>query len=100
MIIKRELNIEVLVFFLWCYLMEGEKICFYMYGCEIIFDWEVGSLVIWKGVGFDGKELVFVIGELLEYKREELLCLMFFDLNMGIMDLLENYLEMIYCLEF
>lgn len=96
MTIKRELNIDAPVSLLWSYLTEGEKTRLYMFGCEIISDWELGSSVIWKGVGPDGKELVFVKGELLEYKEEELLRMTLFDPNMGIADSPENYLEMTY----
>lgn len=99
MIIERELTINAPVSLLWRYLTEGEKTRLYMYGCEIISDWEEGSSVIWKGVGPDGNELVFVTGELLAYKKEELLRLTLFDPNMGIADIPENYLEMTYRLE-
>nr|MBX2877685.1 SRPBCC domain-containing protein [Saprospiraceae bacterium] len=78
------------------YLTEGEKTRLYMFGCEIISDWEIGSPVIWTGVGPDGQELVFVKGDLLEYKKEELLRLTLFDPNMGLADLPKNYLEMVY----
>lgn len=99
MIIKRELTINAPVDLLWRYLTEGEKTRLYMFGCEIISDWAIGSPVIWKGVGPDGKELVFVKGDLLEYKKEELLRLTLFDPNMGLADAPKNYLEMVYRLE-
>lgn len=98
MIIKRELTVNAPASILWSYLIEGEKTKLYMYGCEIISDWELGSLVEWKGIGPDGKELIFVKGHLLDYKTEELLRMTLFDPNMGIADVPDNYLEMTYTL--
>lgn len=99
MTIKRELTINAPVELLWRYLTEGEKTRLYMFGCEIISDWTIGSPVIWKGLGPDGQELVFVKGDLLEYKKEELLRLTLFDPNMGLADIPKNYLEMVYRLQ-
>lgn len=98
MIIHRELTINAPASLLWSYLTQGEKTKLYMYGCEIISDWNVGSPVDWKGIGPDGKELIFVRGHLLDYKKEELLRMTLFDPNMGIADVPENYLEMTYTL--
>ncbi|WP_106793209.1 SRPBCC domain-containing protein [Aquimarina sp. Aq78] len=71
----------------------------YMYGCEVISDWEVESLILWKGQTEDGKEVTYVKGKIVECKKGELVTFTMFDPNMEIEDIPENYLSLTYDLK-
>jgi len=42
----------------------------YMFGCEVVSDWKVGSPVLWKGIA-DGQELVHVKGNVVSIQRKK-----------------------------
>ena len=44
---------------LWDTLTKPEETKKYMYGCETVSDWQIGSSLIWRGV-YDGKQMDFV----------------------------------------
>lgn len=68
----------------------------YMFGCEALSDWKVGSPLIWKG-NFDGVELVAVKGSILEIQPGKFLAYTVIDPNNpSIPDLPENYLTVTY----
>ena len=61
----------------------------YMYGCEAISDWQVGSPLIWKGTA-DGK--VYVKGNIVKITPGKLLQYTTIDPNSGMEDVPSNYL--------
>jgi uncharacterized protein YndB with AHSA1/START domain len=64
----------------------------YMFGCEALSDWKVGSPLIWKG-NFNGVELVAVKGSIVAIQPEKYLEYTVIDPNNpAIPDLPENYL--------
>ncbi len=65
----------------------------YMFGCELLSDWKIGSSVIWKGSA-DGK--VYVKGNLLKIEPNKFLQFTVFDPNMGIEDMPSNYATVTY----
>jgi len=67
----------------------------YMFGCEAISDWRVGSSLIWKGAS-DGK--VYVKGSVLKIEPGRLLRYTTFDPNGGYRDVPSNYLTVDYVL--
>jgi uncharacterized protein YndB with AHSA1/START domain len=68
----------------------------YMFGCEALSDWKVGSPLIWKG-NFDGVELVAVKGTILKIQPGKFLAYTTIDPNNPSMpDLPENYLTVTY----
>jgi uncharacterized protein YndB with AHSA1/START domain len=68
----------------------------YMFGCEALSDWKVGSPLIWKG-NFDGVELVAVKGTIVEIQPGKFLAYTAIDPNNPSMpDLPENYLTVTY----
>jgi uncharacterized protein YndB with AHSA1/START domain len=67
----------------------------YMFGCEAVSDWKVGSPLLWKGQ-LDGKEVVFVKGNVLRIEPARVLEFTTFDPNMGIEDVPANYLTASY----
>ena len=70
----------------------------YMFGCEALSDWKVGSPLIWKG-NFDGVELIAVKGSIVEIQPGKFLAYTVIDPNNpSIPDLPENYLTVTYVL--
>ncbi|EZH74073.1 hypothetical protein ATO12_14455 [Aquimarina atlantica] len=71
----------------------------YMYGCEVLSDWEIGGSIFWKGQTEDGKEVTYVKGKIVEYKKGKRVTFTMFDPNMEIEDIPENYLSLTYDLK-
>lgn len=67
----------------------------YMFGCDVVSDWKIGSPVLWKGIA-DGKEMIFVKGYLLKLEPEKLLQFTAIDPNSDIEDIPANYLTVTY----
>jgi uncharacterized protein YndB with AHSA1/START domain len=68
----------------------------YMFGCEALSDWKVGSPLIWKG-NFNGVEVVAVKGSILKIQPGKFLAYTTIDPNNPAMpDLPENYLTVTY----
>jgi uncharacterized protein YndB with AHSA1/START domain len=81
----------------WDALVNPEKTKQYMFGCETISDWRVGSTLLWKGQ-HEGKEMIFVKGHIVDIKPEQLLIYTTIDPNSAIDDASENYLTVTYAL--
>ena len=79
----------------WDVLTNPEQTKKYMFGCETVSDWKKGSSLLWKGQ-YEGKEMVFVKGDIVEIKPEKLLVYTTIDPNSGIDDTSENYLTVTY----
>lgn len=82
----------------WDALVNPEKTKIYMFGCETVSDWKVGSSLLWKG-SYEGKEMVFVKGNILKIEPEKVLIYTTFDPNSTIDDISENYLSVTYILK-
>ncbi len=71
----------------------------YMFGCVPVTNWKVGSSLLWRGE-YEGKEIDFVKGEVLEISPNGYLAYSVIDpLNQNIPDVPENYLTVTYLLE-
>lgn len=70
----------------------------YMFGCEIVCDWQVGSPLLWRGV-FNGQEVVAVKGTLTAYAPHVTFAFTTFDPNSTLADVPENYTTVTYTLE-
>ncbi|AMC10095.1 hypothetical protein Lupro_02005 [Lutibacter profundi] len=68
----------------------------YMFGCEVLSNWEVGNTILWKGYTEEGKEVIYVKGEIIECKKGDKVTFTMFDPNMEIEDIPENYLNLTY----
>ena len=79
----------------WDALVNPEKTKQYMFGCETVSDWKKGSSLLWKAM-YEGKEMVFVKGDIVEIKPEKLLIYTTIDPNSTIDDVSENYLQITY----
>lgn len=78
----------------WDALTKPEWTRQYMFGCNVISDWKVGSLVLWNGAA-DGK--TYVKGEVVSYNPGKMLQYTTFDPNNPEMkDVPSNYLTVTY----
>lgn len=81
----------------WDALVNPAKTKMYMFGCETVSDWVVGSPLLWHGV-YEGQEMVFVKGNIVAYNPPMCLAYTTFDPNSSIEDIPENYLTVTYSL--
>jgi uncharacterized protein YndB with AHSA1/START domain len=79
----------------WDALTNPEQTKKYMFGCEAISDWTVGSPLLWKGI-YAGKEVVFVKGIVLQIEPGKFLKYTVIDPNSEMEDIPENYLNVLY----
>lgn len=82
----------------WDALVNPEQTKKYMFGCETVSDWTVGSPLLWRG-NFDGHELVAVKGSIVAIEPERFLAYTTIDPNSAIDDISENYLTVTYALQ-
>ncbi len=82
----------------WDALTNPEQTRKYMFGCETVSDWKQGSSLEWKG-NHEGKEMVFVKGNIADIIPEKLLAYTVIDPNSTIEDIPENYLTVTYDLK-
>ena len=93
--IKNSITISAPQSKVWNALINPEQTKKYMFGSEAISDWRVGSPLIWKGL-YEGKEMIFVKGSVVDIKPERFLAYTVFDPNSTIEDIPENYLTVTY----
>lgn len=82
----------------WDALVNPEKTKIYMFGCETVSDWKVGSSLEWKG-SYEGKEMVFVKGNILKIEPNIELVYTVFDPFSTLADIPENHLTVSYLLK-
>lgn len=97
--IKNSISINSLPQKVWDALINPEKTKIYMFGCETVSDWKVGSQLLWKA-NYEGKEMVFVKGNIIEIEDFKKLIYTVFDPNSTIEDVPQNYLTVTYELIF
>ena len=93
--VKNQIAINAPTAKVWDALVNPEQTKKYMFGCETLSDWKVGSSLLWKG-NYEGKEMVFVKGTITEIIPEKFLAYTTFDPNSTIEDVPENYLTVTY----
>lgn len=96
MIIKEEVLFKAHAEKVWDLLINPAMTKQYMFGCEVLSDWKVGSEVLWKGNTEDGEELVYVKGKVLEYEKGKKLTSTTFDPNSDMEDIPENHVNLCY----
>ncbi len=97
LIVKNTIVINALASSVWDALVDPEQTKKYMFGCETVSDWKIGSTLLWKGE-YEGKEMIFVKGHIVDIKPEKLLVYTTIDPNSNIDDTSENYLTVTYAL--
>ncbi len=95
--VKNTIVINAPVSIVWDALVNPEQTKKYMFGCETVSDWNIGSPLLWKGM-YEGKEMVFVKGHIIDIQPEKLLVYTTIDPNSNIDDTSENYLTVTYFL--
>ena len=93
--VKSTITINAPAAQVWDALINSEQTKKYMFGCETVSDWKVGSTLLWQAE-YEGKLMVFVKGEILELQPEKLLKYTTIDPNSDIDDVSENYLTVTY----
>ena len=94
MFVKSSITINAPAAKVWDALTKPEWTRRYMFGCDVVSNWKVGSPVIWNGVA-DGK--TYVTGKLVGYEHGGLLQYTTFDPNNPeIEDVPSNYLTVTY----
>ncbi|MDI1232696.1 MAG: SRPBCC domain-containing protein [bacterium] len=79
----------------WEALIQPEYTKQYMFGCETVSDWQIGSSLIWK-MEYEGKEIIPVIGYIIRIEPFINLTYSVFDPNSDMADIKENYLNVVY----
>lgn len=95
--VKNTITINAPASKVWDALVNPQQTKKYMFGCETVSDWNVGSKLLWKGE-YEGKEMVFVKGTILQIEPEQLLVYTTIDPNSTMDDIPENYLTVTYAL--
>ena len=95
LIIEAKITINAPVSKVWDALVNPEITKKYMFGCEVVSSFKVGSPILWKGL-MEDKEVVFVKGEVVDIKSEKHLAYTTFDPNSEIEDIPENYTTVSY----
>lgn len=96
--ITNSINIHATPAQVWDALTNPEQTKQYMFGCETVSDWNIGSELLWK-MEHEGKELIAVKGNILALEPNKYLAYTVIDPNSGMPDLPENYLTVTYTLE-
>src|ERR1700739_634430 len=71
LVVKNTIDIKATAAQVWDALVNPAKTKVYMFGCETVSDWKVGSKLDWKMM-HEGKELIPVTGTILESKPHTL----------------------------
>ncbi len=82
----------------WDALTNPEQTKKYMFGCETVSDWKIGSPLLWTG-NHEGKDMVFVKGIITDIQPDRFLSYTTIDPNSGVEDKPENYLTVTYDLK-
>ncbi len=98
LLIQNTITIHAPAYKVWDALVNPEQTKKYMFGCETVSDWKLGSLLEWKAT-YEGKEMVFVTGHIVSIEPEKLLVYTVFDPNSTMENISENYLTVTYELE-
>lgn len=95
--ISNTILIEATPEMVWDALVNPEKTKVYMFGCAAVCGWNIGDKLDWIGQ-YEGKDMVFVTGNIVAFYPYEKLVYTAFDPNGTIEDLPENYLTVTYLL--
>lgn len=68
----------------------------YMFGCEVISNWEIGSPIEWKTTLDNNMPITYVKGTIIKYSERDNVSFTMFDPTMGIPDIPENYITLSY----
>ena len=95
LIVRNSILINGTIAKVWDAVVDPEQTKRYMFGCEAVSDWKISSPLLWKG-SYEGKEMVFVKGIILDIQPGKLLKYTVIDPNSSMPDIPENYLNVTY----
>ncbi len=96
LLLKNTITINAPATKVWEALTNPEQTKKYMFGCETVSDWKVGSTLLWQAE-YEGKNMIFVKGNILKIESGKHLSYSVFDPNnTSIKDIPENYLTVTY----
>ena len=95
LIVKNSISINAPASKVWDALTNPEQTKKYMFGCETVSDWNIGSSLLWK-LDYEGKQMVAVKGKIVALEPEKFLAYTTIDPNSTIEDIPENYLKVTY----
>ena len=98
-IVKNSIVINASPEKVWNALVNPDETKKYMFGCETVSDWKIGSALLWRG-SYEGKEMVFVKGFVLEIQPNKILKYTVIDPNAQYPHTPENHLNVTYELSF
>lgn len=97
LIVSNQVSINGTLAQVWDMLTSPEKTKLYMFGCETVSDWKTDSELLWQG-NYEGKEMVFVKGFVIDIIPEKLLKYSVIDPNATYPHIPENHLNVTYAL--
>ncbi len=97
LIVKNNIRINAPVEKVWDALVNPEQTKKYMFGCETVSDWNIGSSLHWRGQ-YEGKEMAFVTGKIVDIQPGIFLAYTTFDPNSTMEDIPENHVTVTYSL--
>ena len=95
LIVRNNILINATIAKVWDALVNPEQTKKYMFGCEALSDWTIGSPLLWQAM-YEGKETVFVKGIIADIQPNKLLKYTVIDPNAAMPDIPENYLNVTY----
>jgi uncharacterized protein YndB with AHSA1/START domain len=95
LIVSNSISINAPAATVWDALVNPEQTKRYMFGCSALSDWKIGSPLLWQAI-YEGKEMVFVKGTIVDIQPGKFLAYTTIDPNSGIEDIPENYLTVTY----
>lgn len=95
LIVRNNILINATIAKVWDALVNPEQTKKYMFGCEALSDWTIGSPLLWQAM-YEGKETVFVKGIIADIQPNKLLKYTVIDPNSSMPDIPENYLNVTY----
>ena len=94
--VKNSITINASPAKVWDVLTNPQQTKKYMFGCEALSDWRVGSPILWQG-SYEGNDMVFVKGNIVDIKPGKFLAYTTIDPNdPSVKDSPENYLTVTY----
>ena len=97
LIVTNTIDIDAPTTTVWDMLTNPAQTPKYMFGCQALSDWTVGSPLRWQGI-YEGNELIFVTGTVVGMAPPTYLAYTTFDPNGTLADLPENYVTVTYSL--
>ena len=95
LIVRNSILINATIAKVWDALVNPEQTKKYMFGCEAVSDWAIGSPLLWQAM-YEGKETIFVKGIIADIQPNKLLKYTVIDPNSSMPDIPENYLNVTY----